>query len=325
MKLKQKPYIAMHFNLDFCFSSTLLKADEIEYHVLLLHVLSSYLTSDIFILLNLCWKLGTSHHNFFCCFVFFSFQRKTKELEILEGLLTSKQQDIKQLEQRLEVERVNATQLVSELIRHQSQCREWLKTIEQQQQQIVQLQQTIQHFQQQIPQNVVKGQLLGKGAFGRVYKGTFAVAIKEQRPQHFAQFQHEVNMLSSCHHPNIVQFFSALDDPRQPSIYLELMDGDLKNFIRSQYHQLTQQQILVLSLDITRGLCYLHAKKVIHSDLKTDNILLKKVGPFYIAKISDLGTAVFQSDNLPINRGSLRYAAPEARTKDQQTTKVGKL
>ena len=301
---------------------------------------------------NLYWKLGTSHHNFFCCFVFFSFQRKTKELEILEGLMTSKKQAIKQLEQQLEFECVNRAQLeqqlefecvnraqlVSELIRHQSQYREWFKTNKQQQQQIEQLQQLIEQLQQslqqfqqffdQIPQNVIKGQLLGEGAFGRVYKGTLAVAIKEPKPQHFdhfAQFQHEVNMLSSCHHPNIVQFFSALDDPRQPSIYLELMDGDLKNFVRSHYQQLTQEQILLLSLDITQGLCYLHAKKVIHSDLKTDNILLKKVGPFYRAKISDLGTAVFQSDNLAINRGSLRYAAPEARIKDQQTTKVGKL
>ena len=253
-------------------------------------------------------------------------------MEILESELTNLQQanfKQKQSIKRLEQDCANfRTQLEADLklIRRKSEYKEHVQTLQkqlkqQQQDMWRQPQQQAQQFQQvfnQISQTVVRGDVLGKGAWSTVFKGTIAVAVKELynvTAQRCRLFQHEVKISSLCHHPNIVQFFGALNDPRGPSIYLELMDRNLREFIQD-HHPLKHNQIVCLSLDIAQGLCCLH-----HSDLKTDNILLRKQGSFWIAKIGDLGTAVFQSGNLPRNRGSLKYAAPEARTTDRTVNK----
>ena len=170
---------------------------------------------------------------------------------------------------------------------------------------------------------------LGHGAWGDVYKGTckLQVAIKQLRnntPERFVYFKHEMEVLSICHHRNIVTLLGVKDDPNCPCIFMELMAGSLRQFIEVKNGQLKEKNITCLSLDIARGLRYLHSRSLIHSDIKTDNIFLKVEGSSFIAKVGDLGTTVPHSANLAPNRGTLEYAAPEAGTTDQQSTKVGR-
>lgn len=173
--------------------------------------------------------------------------------------------------------------------------------------------------------SVCKDQELASGSWGVVYKGTLPVAIKELRnktPESLKLFRREMEAAFFCHHPNIVEFLGAAikDVHSRPCIVMELMDGNLRDFIKHKNYQLPQKVIISIALDVAKGLSYLHGHypPILHRDLKTDNILLKRE----TAKIGDLGSAKFQQDNMTPYRGTLLYTAPEALNGNIQTPKV---
>ena len=177
----------------------------------------------------------------------------------------------------------------------------------------------------QIACSVRREQALASGSWGIVHKGTLPVAIKELRaitPESLTLFQREIDAAFFCHHPNIVEFLGATikDLHHGPYIVMELMDGNLRDFIRHENYQLPQKIIVSFALDIAKGLSYLHGHypPILHRDLKTDNILLKGG----TAKIGDLGSAKVQNDNMTPYRGTLLYIAPEALNSNIQTPKV---
>lgn len=68
---------------------------------------------------------------------------------------------------------------------------------------------------------------------------------------------------------------------------------------------------LRILLDISHGMCFLHSKKIIHRDLKCDNVLVDKN---YIAKIADFNIAKLKDTNNSVQTryvGSSYYIAPE--------------
>ena len=180
----------------------------------------------------------------------------------------------------------------------------------------------------QIACSVRKHQELASGSWGVVYKGTLPVAIKELKnitPESLELFRYEVDMAFSCHHPNIVGFLGAATNVHSGPciIVMELMDCNLRNFIKLKNYQLTQNSkaIISIALDVAEGLSYLHGhnpQPILHCDLKTDNILLKRE----TAKIGDLGSAKVQQDNMTPYRGTLLYTAPEVLNANIQTPKV---
>ena len=178
----------------------------------------------------------------------------------------------------------------------------------------------------QIASNVIKGEALASGAWGVVYKGILPVAIKELKStttQSLNLFQREREAALFCHHPNIVQFLGAIKQLHnlRPNIVMELMEGNLRDFIKHQNHQMQQKHIVSIALDVANGLCYLHHghnPPILHRDLKTDNILLKRG----TAKIGDLGSAKVQQDNMTWYCGTRIYTAPEALSRNIQTPKV---
>ena len=179
---------------------------------------------------------------------------------------------------------------------------------------------------QQIACNVQKHEKLASGAWGVVYKGILPVAIKELKstaPQSLQLFRREKEAAFFCHHCNIVQFWGAGKDLRLcPNIVMELMDGNLRDFIKHQNYRMQQKDIVSIALDVAKGLSYLHQHNppILHRDLKTDNILLKRG----TAKIGDLGSAKFQRDNMTWNCGTYIYTAPEVLNSNIQTPKVSK-
>lgn len=175
----------------------------------------------------------------------------------------------------------------------------------------------------QIAFSVHREQEWASGSWGVVHKGTLPVAIKELKnitPESLKLFRHEIDAAFFCHHPNIVEFFGAITDlhPR-PYIVMELMDCNLRDFIKL-HEQLPQKIIVCIALDVGKGLSYLHGHypPILHRDLKTDNILLKRG----TAKIGDLGSIKVQHDNMTPYRGTFLYTAPEALNSNTQTPKV---
>ncbi len=154
-------------------------------------------------------------------------------------------------------------------------------------------------------------QLLGKGAFGAVFKGSYRgdpCAVKvllhdamemltnlpmgKNNKEASKAIDHECEFLKSLKHPNIVQYLSTAKHPKSGGTILvvELMDCNLRTyFSRLDEESLTSECEISLSKDMACGLAYIHSKEIIHRDLCGDNVLLKLTQPLPVAKISDFG------------------------------------
>ena len=142
--------------------------------------------------------------------------------------------------------------------------------------------------------------VVGEGAFGKVVAARIdggLVAVKSCKPSQKSglsaaektMLEKEIIALSNLTHTNIVTLIGVCDHADSTiSIIEELADGgDLVDFITSIGSRLTNQHILKLSLDIARGIAFMHGKGVSHNDLKSSNVLICKG----TAVITDFGLA----------------------------------
>jgi len=181
---------------------------------------------------------------------------------------------------------------------------------------------------------------LGRGSYGAVrvavYRGKECV-IKEIYPHIQAShvqksrkaqeaFLSEINTLSVLRHPCIVQFLGVhyQDDAPLPLLVMEKMHQSLHKFIMDTPN-CSLHVIAGILRDVACGLAYLHAEKVIHRDLKADNILLTSNNN---AKIGDLGVAkvaatLQEGQHMTKEPGNTAHMPPEAQVdKAKYTTKL---
>ena len=172
--------------------------------------------------------------------------------------------------------------------------------------------------------------ILGEGAWGSVRKGIFRgcqVAVKEIHKLILSDynrrlFEREMNIASCCRHPNLLQFIGATNDDDSPLFVTELLDTSLRHVLHQR--ALNYEEIIILALDIAKGLNYLHLCKprpIMHRDISSANVLLWRRGESWRGKLSDYGAANFMRLSMTVNPGAIIYAAPEAFT-PQQTSKV---
>jgi len=188
----------------------------------------------------------------------------------------------------------------------------------------------------------VKGadQRLGKGATGTVYLATWLgmpVAQKTFDGPENEDFMKEVKILSTLRHPNIMSMFCCKKTDRSCSIVMELMDGDLRDLLlRSEQKSGSPPFLILESVDIMlqvgEGVHYLHSKKIVHRDLKSQNILVKclkekeletrfidaKVADFGLSKTKDSTVGVTQLDHA----GTDRWMPPEVINSNKGYLKV---
>ena len=171
---------------------------------------------------------------------------------------------------------------------------------------------------------------LGRGGWGSVYEGVYcgcAVAVKQIHdlilsPHNIRLFNREMEIASKCHHPHLLQFIGATNDEESPLFLTELSENNLRTLLEQR--QLSEREIRAISLDVARGLNYLHHKKpvpIIHWDISNANVLLWRQGDQWRGKVSDYGTANFMPQNMTVAPGAMIYSAPDALT-PQQTVKV---
>ncbi|CAL5431268.1 unnamed protein product [Camellia sinensis] len=148
--------------------------------------------------------------------------------------------------------------------------------------------------------------VIGKGGFGKVYKGFIdggatTVAIKRsnaESKQGAAEFWTEIKTLSNLRHTHLVTLIGYSDDCEEMILVYEYMaNGTLADHLyqysregngNAIYH-LTWEERLKICIGAAQGLAYLHTdteEGVIHRDVKTTNILLDEN---WVAKISDFG------------------------------------
>jgi len=149
---------------------------------------------------------------------------------------------------------------------------------------------------------------VGEGGFGRVFKATrkdgMEVAIKipksfDKRSENI--FVSEVSNWSQLDHPHIVKLFGFKILPI-PYLEMEYCEESLP-------HKKQPNDVAVAIIyEIAQALGYAHQKNIIHGDIKTSNIMIKK--GFY--KISDWGLSKITTDgSVTLSGATPQYAAPE--------------
>ncbi|KAF2300362.1 hypothetical protein GH714_012450 [Hevea brasiliensis] len=178
---------------------------------------------------------------------------------------------------------------------------------------------------------------LGQGGYGYVYKGEMlgrTVAIKKLYPNNMqgqSEFQKEVQVLGKLQHPHLVTLLGACPEAWS-LVYEYLPNGSLHDclFRRSNISSLTWKVRARIIAEISSALCFLHSskpEKIIHGDLKPQNILLDselscKICEFGICRLvtdDTLSCPSFRRGTEP--KGAFPYTDPEFRREGVLTTK----
>jgi len=178
---------------------------------------------------------------------------------------------------------------------------------------------------------VIGDRELGRGGWGYVREATFRgcrVAAKclynEIITGHNARlFHREMLIASRCRHPNLLQFIGATQQG-MPIILTELMETSLRALLQQQ--SLQSCYILPICRDVAMAINYLHhltPHPVIHRDVSSANVLLNSLSSGgWLAKLSDYGSANFAWHSRTVGPGSPAYAAPEASSAVNHSTKM---
>jgi serine/threonine protein kinase len=170
---------------------------------------------------------------------------------------------------------------------------------------------------------------IGTGGFGKVYKGKYQdndVAIKKltnlkkanekEAIEALTDIINEIKVMGVCKNDSFPRFYGVVN---RKSIYLifELIKGDT---LSKMYRTMGKQEKISAVQQLSEILESLHAKKVMHRDIKPDNIMIEegnrvRLIDFGLARISN--NTVTQTCNIKV---SLPYMAPEV-VKPQDTNK----
>ena len=172
---------------------------------------------------------------------------------------------------------------------------------------------------------------LGKGNFGAVYLVTSKLtnklyAMKEIQTSKYKsqeevnQVEKEIKLLENLRHPHVITYFNSFKQNGNIYIVIEYINGGsledllVKNI--KQQKKIDEKTLWDLLIQSLSGLLYLHEKrKIIHRDIKPDNLLLDSEGHL---KISDFGVSAIKSDEVDdllkchgTVAGPIQFMAPE--------------
>ncbi|KDR12291.1 Raf-like protein serine/threonine-protein kinase phl, partial [Zootermopsis nevadensis] len=167
---------------------------------------------------------------------------------------------------------------------------------------------------------ILIGPRIGSGSFGTVYKGHWhgpvavkTLNVKDPTPAQLQAFKNEVAVLRKTRHVNILLFMGCVSKP-QLAIVTQWCEGSSLykhlHVIETKFELLT---LIEIGRQTAQGMDYLHAKNIIHRDLKSNNIFLHddltvKIGDFGLATVKTRwsGSQQFQQPT-----GSILWMAPE--------------
>jgi serine/threonine protein kinase len=139
-------------------------------------------------------------------------------------------------------------------------------------------------------------EVLGQGYFAVVKAGIDKktgerVAIKivnKELVEREETLNNEIDILSKVDHPNIVRMNAIFDTKESLFIVMELMEGGELYEEIIQRSTFTEAEAAVIVKQLLEALVYLHARQIVHRDLKLENLLLAKRGELTV-KLADFG------------------------------------
>ncbi|XP_048879082.1 cyclin-dependent kinase 16-like isoform X4 [Brienomyrus brachyistius] len=138
---------------------------------------------------------------------------------------------------------------------------------------------------------------VGEGTYATVFKGRSKltgnlVALKEIRLEHEEGAPctaiREVSLLKDLKHANIVTLHDIIHTEKCLTLVFEYMEQDLKQYMDDCGNILDVCNVKIFLFQLLRGLAYCHGRKVLHRDLKPQNLLISHRGEL---KLADFGLA----------------------------------
>lgn len=173
----------------------------------------------------------------------------------------------------------------------------------------------------QVVGDYVLHEKLGQGGFGCVMKGVHvetgeAAAVKFVPKKSFRQFSdlqrvfQEIQALRNLRHPHIIRVLDVADHPDSICFIMEFAaGGELRGYVE-KHSFLEEDEARTFFKQIVRAVHYIHSKKIIHRDLKLENVLLDAHNR---CKIVDFGLSDYVSskERTVTDAGTEAYLAPE--------------
>jgi cyclin-dependent kinase len=151
----------------------------------------------------------------------------------------------------------------------------------------------------------VKIDKLGEGTYGIVYKAKNRetgqiVALKRIRLDSEDEGVpctaiREISLLKELKHPNIVSLFDVIHTEKKLTLVFEFCDLDLKKYMDQHNSIISKNTMKSFLYQLLRGVAFCHEKRVLHRDLKPQNLLINKKGEL---KLADFGLA--RSSGIPV-------------------------
>jgi serine/threonine protein kinase len=164
---------------------------------------------------------------------------------------------------------------------------------------------------------------LGSGGMSTVYlarDGTLErwVAVKilhreiSDQPDQIERFRREARTVAQLSHPNVVAVIDAGEDGGHPYIVFEYIEGETLKQRIERLGRLPLDEAAAYGIETGRGLAAAHARRMVHRDVKPQNVLIDAEGR---AKVTDFGIArELEADGLTATGrvlGTTDYVSPE--------------
>uniref|UniRef100_A0A7S3D7P0 non-specific serine/threonine protein kinase n=1 Tax=Palpitomonas bilix TaxID=652834 RepID=A0A7S3D7P0_9EUKA len=161
---------------------------------------------------------------------------------------------------------------------------------------------------------------IGEGSFGKVFKGRLkytgqTVALKciakhGKSEKDLRNLRQEIAILRKLEHPNIIRLIDAFESKIEFVVVTEFAQGELFEVLEDD-QSLPEKEVQKVSAQLVDALNYLHSNRVLHRDMKPQNILICSNG---VVKLCDFGFARSMSSKtlcLTSIKGTPLYMAPE--------------
>ncbi|KAM7333913.1 hypothetical protein ACRRTK_007233 [Alexandromys fortis] len=172
-------------------------------------------------------------------------------------------------------------------------------------------------------EQVELGEPIGQGRWGRVHRGRWhgevAIRLLEidgHNQDHLKLFKKEVMNYRQTRHENVVLFMGACMNPPHLAIITSFCKGrTLHSFVRDPKISLDINKTRQIAQEIIKGMGYLHAKGIVHKDLKSKNVFYDNgkvvITDFGLFGISGVVREERRENQLKLSHDWLCYLAPE--------------
>ena len=166
-----------------------------------------------------------------------------------------------------------------------------------------------------------EGTMLGKGAYGKVYKARSnltgeVVAMKRTKfdPQEEgvpSTAIREIALLKELSHENVVKLLDVFFSTNELMIVFEFVETDLKKYMRSLGRKLSPAIVKSFWFQLCRGIEFCHRHRIVHRDLKPENLLIEsrqrlKIADFGLARVYSVPVQKYTHEVVTV-----WYRAPE--------------